>query len=75
MDQESIRTASHYHVTWKESGRIYQALIASLDHVQPIYLGGRNWVENFVAACKYCNERRGKEMELELICGKHERAT
>lgn len=39
--------------------RRYHPDYATFEHLQPVSLGGSNRVENFVLACRACNEARG----------------
>ncbi len=36
-------------------------LHSTVDHMQPLCLGGKNTVMNYVAACKRCNVLKGNE--------------
>ena len=31
----------------------------TLDHIVPKAAGGSNYIENYIIACRFCNERRG----------------
>lgn len=42
---------------------------ATLDHYTPRSVGGAGAIDNLVAACKDCNERRGKGERLEAMLG------
>lgn len=44
-------------------------LCATLDHYTPRWQNGSGAIDNLVAACKECNERRGREGERLLLCG------
>ena len=41
-------------------------LSATLDHYTPRVLGGGGTIDNLVAACKRCNERRGREFQAKM---------
>ena len=40
---------------------------ATLDHVVPLSRGGTNDPDNFVVACKPCNEAKGSMLPLEFV--------
>lgn len=41
--------------------RAVPADVATLDHLAPVSRGGRNNIENLVAACQWCNNKRGPQ--------------
>ena len=45
-------------------GEVRHALIATIDHVVPLSKNGSNLRTNLVAACRRCNVRRGRAVQL-----------
>lgn len=59
---DQIVVLRHHFVAWKlANGKSTQALIASVDHLNPASIGGPNTLDNLVPSCKWCNEERGRE--------------
>jgi hypothetical protein len=59
-------------VYWIEDGQEKRALIATVDHIEPVANGGGNG-DNIVPACYDCNQRRTKHRRSErnsLYCKK-----
>lgn len=68
IDPTQIRILKHRFVVWRgKNGKLLQALIASTDHLMPASRGGHSGLENLVAACKWCNERRGNRTPRSLL--------
>ena len=42
---------------------------STIDHVIPLYIGGKNTMENFVAACRVCNVKKGHKTQEEFLNG------
>lgn len=56
-------------LTWKVKEKTLARTCATLDHIIPVSLGGRDHIDNFVVCCSGCNSRRGNTPYHEYVKG------
>lgn len=46
-------------VVWRNRGRTFTMMPATVEHIRPLSKGGGNFIENLMAACQPCNHEQG----------------
>lgn len=64
--KEYVLDIDHGSITYKNGEEVVQKLLASVDHKVGLVDGGNNQFDNLVPSCRYCNEGRGRQREIEL---------
>lgn len=65
VSKEQIISLDHYTITYRRGEEVICEKHASVDHKLSLFDGGDSDLENLVPACRYCNELRGRQRELE----------
>lgn len=69
--QQKVWAADHFACMY--CGRKMGEVLLTIDHFQPLELGGKNDISNYLTACKPCNKDKGSQSPLDWLVGKRVR--